>query len=54
MKTNDETATLRSGNLPKAEAVREAKAEEGVTKKCADQQVGNNIRRSGVCECDCE
>ena len=28
--------------LPKAEAVTEAKAEAGVAKKCADQQVGEN------------
>ena len=55
MKTNDAEATLRQGNLPKAEAVETtAKAEEGAAKKCAAQQVGNNIRRSGVSEDGCE
>lgn len=37
-KSNNETATLRSNNLPKPEAVREAKPTPGVAVKCAQKQ----------------
>lgn len=37
-KSAGETATLRSGNLPKADAVREAKYEEGTAVRCAQKQ----------------
>lgn len=37
-KSNHETSTLRSGKLPKAEAVRECKCEEGAAVKCAQKQ----------------
>ena len=34
--------TLRKGKQPKAEAVREAKSQEGVAAKCIKQQVDGN------------
>ena len=37
-KTRGEEATLRKGNLPKAEAVRDAKPEEGAHAKAAKKQ----------------
>ena len=37
-KSNDENATLRNGSLPKAEAVRQAKCEEGTAVRCAQKQ----------------
>lgn len=37
-KSNDETATLRSGNRPKPEAVRSAQPTPGVAVKCAQRQ----------------
>ena len=48
---NDKEATLRKGNLPKAEAVREAEVVEGACLKCVDQQIGdggNNPRARSV------
>lgn len=37
-KSNHETATLRSGNLPKPEKVRSAKCDEGAAVRCAQKQ----------------
>lgn len=37
-KSNGEAATLRSGNLPKPEAVRDAKPQDGAAVKCAEKQ----------------
>lgn len=37
-KSNGPEATLRSGNLPKGEAVRSAKYQDGATVKCAEKQ----------------
>lgn len=37
-KSNGETASLRSGNLPKGEAVRDAKPEAGVAVRLAQKQ----------------
>jgi hypothetical protein len=37
-KSAGETATLRGGNLPKAEAVREVKCDEGAAVRCAQKQ----------------
>lgn len=37
-KSNGETATLRSGNLPKPEAARNAKPQDGMAVKCAERQ----------------
>lgn len=44
-KSNGTTATLRGGNLPKAEAVRTAKYDEGAAVKCATKQ---NISDGGT------
>lgn len=37
-KSNHETATLRAGNLPKPQAVRDAKPTPGAAVKCAQKQ----------------
>ena len=42
MKSNDAEATLRKGSLPKSEAVRQSRSEEGAAKRCIDQQVDGN------------
>ena len=44
MKSNDAEATLRKGSLPKSEAVREARSEEGAAKRCAAKQIEDNAR----------
>ena len=44
MKSNDAEATLRKGSLPKSEAVRQARSEEGACKRCIAQQVDDNAR----------
>lgn len=42
VKTNDCEATLRKGNMPKSEAVTEAKEVKGAALKCAIAQCGND------------
>lgn len=63
-KSNGEEATLRKGNLPKAEAVRTAKPVEGAGLKSAKNQyessgvhpMGSGKNATHVCSsgCDCE
>ena len=43
-KTDSHEETLRKGRLPKAEAVRQARSEEGVAKRCIAAQVDDNAR----------
>lgn len=49
-KTRDEEATLRKGNLPKTEAVRDAKPEAGAAKRASKKQ----YESSGVIPQDSE
>ena len=67
-KSGDPEATLRKGNMPKAEVVREAKSEKGACVRAAQQQnssdgkpymhggrnvIPNETNESNFCECGC-
>jgi hypothetical protein len=47
-KTNDECASLRMGDLPKAEAVRDAKCDDGAAVRCAKKQLQSDGASSGA------
>ena len=50
-KNNDCEATLRKGNLPKAEAVTEAKEDKGAALKAVLPQIESNGGHGSKCDC---